>query len=63
MIKIVMVHVTSKIILLLSLTYFYRSFAKTKDETEGGQGPATPWVGAAQPLAAPPGGEATWPTS
>jgi hypothetical protein len=43
--------------------YFYRSFAKTEDETEGGQGLATPWGGAAQPLAAPPGGEATWPTS
>jgi hypothetical protein len=23
-------------------SYFYRSFAKTEDETEGGQGPATP---------------------
>jgi hypothetical protein len=45
------------------ISYFYRSFVKTEDEMEGGQGPATPWGGAAQPLAAPPGGEATWPTS
>jgi hypothetical protein len=44
-------------------SYFYRSFAKTEDEIEGGQGPATPWGGMTQPLAAPPHGEATWPTS
>jgi hypothetical protein len=44
-------------------SYFYRSFVKTEDEMEGGQGPATPCGGAAQPLAVPPGGEATWPTS
>jgi hypothetical protein len=44
-------------------TYFYRSFTKTEDETEGGQGPAIPCGGAAQPLATPPGGEATWATS
>jgi hypothetical protein len=29
-------------------SYFYRSFAKTEDETEGGQGPASPPGGAAQ---------------
>jgi hypothetical protein len=28
-------------------SYFYRSFAKTKDEMEGGQGPASPLGGAA----------------
>jgi hypothetical protein len=44
-------------------SYFYRSFAKTEDETEGGQRPATPQGGAAQPLAAPTHGEAAWPTS
>jgi hypothetical protein len=37
--------------------YFYRSFAKTEDETEGGQGPASPPGGAAEPLAAPTCGE------
>jgi hypothetical protein len=44
-------------------SYFYRSFAKTKDETEGGQRLATPQGGVAQPLAAPTHGEAAWPTS
>jgi hypothetical protein len=44
-------------------SYFYRSFAETEDETEGGQGPGSPWGGAAQLLAAPPHGEATRPTS
>jgi hypothetical protein len=44
-------------------SYFYRSFSKTEDETDGGQGPAAPWGGTAQPLAAPPGGDASWPTS
>jgi hypothetical protein len=43
--------------------YFYRSFAKTEDETEGGQGPATPQGGAAQPLAVPTYGEGAWSTS
>jgi hypothetical protein len=43
-------------------SYFYRSFAKIEDETEGGQGPGSPYGGAAQPLAAPPHGEAGWPT-
>jgi hypothetical protein len=42
-------------------SYFYRSFAKTEDETEGGQEPGSPPGGAAQPLAAPPYGEARWP--
>jgi hypothetical protein len=32
---------------------------KTKRELEGGQGPASPWWGVAQPLAAPPCGETT----
>jgi hypothetical protein len=41
-------------------SYFYQSFAKTKDETEGGQGPASPPGGAAQPLAVPACGETTW---
>jgi hypothetical protein len=44
-------------------SYFYRSFAKTEDETEGAQGPATPQGGAAQPLAAPTYGEGAWSTS
>jgi hypothetical protein len=44
-------------------SYFYWSFMKTEDETEEGQGPATPQGGAAQPLVAPLGGEASWPTS
>jgi hypothetical protein len=43
--------------------YFYRNFAKTEDETEGGQEPGSPQGGATQPLAAPPYGEASWPTS
>jgi hypothetical protein len=30
-------------------SYFYRSFAKTEDETEGGQGPGSPQGSAAQP--------------
>jgi hypothetical protein len=41
-------------------SYFYRSFAETEDKTEGGQGPGLPYGGAAQPLAAPPHGEARW---
>jgi hypothetical protein len=41
-------------------SYFYRNFAKTEDEMEGGQGPGSPYGGAAQPLAAPPHGESTW---
>jgi hypothetical protein len=41
--------------------YFYRSFTKTEDETEGGQEPGSPQGGAAQPLAAPSHGEASWP--
>jgi hypothetical protein len=40
-------------------SYFYRSFAKTKDETKGAQELGSPQGGAAQPLAAPPHGEAT----
>jgi hypothetical protein len=44
-------------------SYFYRSFVKTEDETEGGQGPAKPQGGAAQPLAVPTYGEAAWSTS
>jgi hypothetical protein len=35
-------------------SYFYRSFAKTEDETEGGQGPATLQGGVAQPWPRPP---------
>jgi hypothetical protein len=42
-------------------SYFYWSFVKTKDETEGGQEPGSPQGGTAQPLAAPPHGEASWP--
>jgi hypothetical protein len=42
-------------------SYFYRSFAKTEDETGGGQEPGSPQGGTAQPLAAPPHGEASWP--
>jgi hypothetical protein len=30
-------------------SYFYRSFVKTENETEGDQGPATPWGGMAPP--------------
>jgi hypothetical protein len=30
-------------------SYFYRSFAKTEDETEGGQEPGSPYGGATQP--------------
>jgi hypothetical protein len=44
-------------------SYFYQSFAKTKDETEGGQGPASPPGGVAQPLAVPTCGETPWSTS
>jgi hypothetical protein len=36
-----------------------RSFQNTEQETEPSQGPASPWGGAAQPLAAPPMGETT----
>jgi hypothetical protein len=43
-------------------SYFYRRFAKTKDEMEGGQEPGSPQGGTAHPLAAPPHGEARWPT-
>jgi hypothetical protein len=42
-------------------SYFYRSFAKTEDEAEGGQEPGSPQEGAAQPIAVPPHGEASWP--
>jgi hypothetical protein len=35
-------------------SYFYRSLVKTEDETEGGQGPASPPGGAAQPWPRPP---------
>jgi hypothetical protein len=35
----------------------YRSFANTEDDTERGQGPASPPGGAAQPLAMPNYGE------
>jgi hypothetical protein len=44
-------------------SYFYRSYAKTEDETEGRQGLGSPQGGAAQPLAAPPHGETAWSTS
>jgi hypothetical protein len=44
-------------------SYFYRSFTKTEDETEGGQGPASPPGGASQPLATHTYGETTWSTS
>jgi hypothetical protein len=44
-------------------SYFYQSFAKTEDETEGGQGPTSPPGGAAQPLAVPTSGEIAWSTS
>jgi hypothetical protein len=44
-------------------SYFARHETESKAETEESQGPATPWGGAGQPLAAPPGGGATWPTS
>jgi hypothetical protein len=44
-------------------SYFYQSFMKTKDETEGGQAPASPQGGTAQPLAVPSHGETTWSTS
>jgi hypothetical protein len=39
-------------------SYFYRSFVKNEDETEGE--PASPPGGAAQPLATPTCGETTW---
>jgi hypothetical protein len=42
---------------------FSRHETESKAETEGSQGPATPWGGTGQPLAVPPGGRATWPTS
>jgi hypothetical protein len=35
-------------------SYFYRSFAKTKDETEEGQGPATPQGAQPSPWSHPP---------
>jgi hypothetical protein len=35
-------------------SYFYRSFTKTEDVMEGGQGPAWPPGGVAQPLSRPP---------
>jgi hypothetical protein len=44
-------------------SYFNQSFAKTEDKTEGGQGPASPPGGAAQPLAAPTYGGTAWSTS
>jgi hypothetical protein len=40
-------------------SYFYRSFTKTEDDTERGQGPASPPGGMAQPLAVPTYGEGT----
>jgi hypothetical protein len=40
-------------------SYFYRSFAKTEDDMERGQGPASPPGGVAQPLAVPTYGEGT----
>jgi hypothetical protein len=43
-------------------SYFFRSVTESKAETEEDQGPGAPWGGAAQPLAAPPGGVAAWPT-
>jgi hypothetical protein len=39
---------------------FLPKLRKTEDETEGGQGPATPQGGAAQALAAPTYGEGAW---
>jgi hypothetical protein len=42
-------------------SYFYRSFVKTEDKTEGGPGARLTTGGAAYPLAAPPHGEASWP--
>jgi hypothetical protein len=42
-------------------SYFYRSFAKTEDETERGSEPGSPPGGMAQALAVPPYGEARWP--
>jgi hypothetical protein len=39
---------------------FYQSFAKTEDETEGGQEPGSPQGGTTQPLAVPTHGEASW---
>jgi hypothetical protein len=44
-------------------SYFYRSFTKTEDETEGGQGPASPLGGAAQPWPRPPMVRPPGPTS
>jgi hypothetical protein len=44
-------------------SYFFRHEMESKAEMEGDQWPATPWGGAGQPLAAPLGGRATWPTS
>jgi hypothetical protein len=44
-------------------SYFSQSVTESKDETEGDQEPPTPWGSVSQPLAAPPGGGATWPTS
>jgi hypothetical protein len=41
-------------------SYFYRSFAKTEDETEGGQELGSPPGGATQPLAVPTYGETAW---
>jgi hypothetical protein len=35
-------------------SYFYRSFTKTKDETEGGQGPASPPGARPSPWPRPP---------
>jgi hypothetical protein len=40
-------------------SYFSRHETESKAETEGDQGPATPYGGVGQPLAAPPGGGAT----
>jgi hypothetical protein len=43
-------------------SYFYQSFAKTEDETEGGQGPASPPGGTAQPRLRPPVVRPPWST-
>jgi hypothetical protein len=43
-------------------SYFSRSVTKSKAETEEDQGPGAPKGATTQPLAAPPGGVAAWPT-
>jgi hypothetical protein len=44
-------------------SYFSWHKMESKAEIEGDQEPGAPWGGAAQPLAAPPGGVAPWPIS